>query len=76
MRGKFTAGLDIQGGPCEVVLNQSLLIGGPGPSVRVQGADSAGERRFYFCQSVLVGPGPIMCEGAVGRRIDGPATFL
>jgi eukaryotic-like serine/threonine-protein kinase len=62
VRGKFAAGIDINGGPCEVVLNQSLMIGRPGPLVRVQGADSAAERRLFLCRSVLVSPGPVIAK--------------
>ena len=60
MRGVFAAGVELAGGATEVVLNKSLFMGGPGPLVRAPALESSAERRVFFIDSILAGPGPII----------------
>ena len=41
-------------------MKQSLVLGSPGPLIRVNSGGSAQEQRLFFLDSVLVGPGPII----------------
>ena len=60
VRGGFAAGVDLAGGSAELALNKSVIVGGPGPLVRVTDAPSGPETRFFFVDSILAGPGPII----------------
>ncbi len=60
VRGAFTDGFRIDGGPCEVVVRGSVLAAGGGPLVRVNGADAALEGRIFLVQSLVAGPGPVI----------------
>jgi eukaryotic-like serine/threonine-protein kinase len=60
VRGPLSRGFDLAGGSVDLVLNQSVILAGPGPLVRVLDGDAAAERRFYFARSLLAGPGPII----------------
>ena len=60
VRGGFAAGVDLAGGSTELALNKSVILGGPGPLVRVAALASARGTRFFFVDSILAGPGPII----------------
>ena len=60
IRGSLTEGLRLNGGPCEVVLRDSVIMAGSGPVVRFVGPDAAPYCRVYFVQTVVAGPGPII----------------
>jgi eukaryotic-like serine/threonine-protein kinase len=71
VRGAFGAGVDLAGGSTELVLNKSVVVGGPGPLVRVNRAPSALETRCFVVDSILAGPGPII---QVSRQETGGQT--
>ena len=62
------------GGPCEVVLRDSVVVAGGGPLVRFDGADAASESRIFLVQSLVAGPGPIIESTAktAGRLEQAP----
>ena len=75
VRGDFTEGFRLSGGPCDVVLRDSMVAARGGPLVRFDGADVAPESRVFVVQSLVAGPGPIIestsknaagCEQAAG----------
>jgi eukaryotic-like serine/threonine-protein kinase len=59
VRGGFTEGFRLGGGPCDVVLRDSTVAARGGPLVRYDGADAAPESRVFLVQSLVAGPGPI-----------------
>ena len=60
VRGGFAAGVELDGGSTELAMSKSVIVGGPGPLVRVTDASSGPETRFFFVDSILAGPGPIV----------------
>ncbi len=60
VRGGFAAGVDLAGGSTELAVSKSVIVGGPGPLVRVTDAPSGPETRLFFVDSILAGPGPII----------------
>jgi len=62
VRGWFTDGFALAGGPAELVLRQSAVLGGSGPLVRITDAGDGSDRRCVFVQSLLAGPGPIIAR--------------
>ena len=60
VRGAFTDGFRLSGGPCDVVLRDSMVVARGGPLVRFDGADAAAENRVFLVQSLVAGPGPII----------------
>ena len=66
--GGFTEGFRLSGGPCDVVLRDSVVAARGGPLVRFDGAEAAPESRVFLVQSLVAGPGPIIdsTENAVG----------
>jgi eukaryotic-like serine/threonine-protein kinase len=60
VRGAFAAGVDLTGGSTELALSKSVIVGGPGPLVRVTNSSSGPEPRFFFVDSILAGPGPVI----------------
>jgi eukaryotic-like serine/threonine-protein kinase len=60
VRGAFGAGVELAGGSAELTLNKSVIVGGPGPLVRVTDVPPGPEPQLYFVDSVLAGPGPII----------------
>ncbi len=71
MRGQFAAGFDLAGGTSAVVLERSVMLGGPGPLVRIVDSEAAVDRRLYFSESIVAGPGPII---QWSRKESGPQT--
>ena len=60
IRGSFVESFRLNGGPCEVVFRDSVILAGGGPVVRLAAADAAPYCRIYFVQSLIAGPGPII----------------
>jgi serine/threonine-protein kinase len=60
IRGSLAEGFRLNGGPCEVVLRDSVILAGDGPTVRLVGPDAAPHCRVVFVQSLVAGPGPII----------------
>jgi eukaryotic-like serine/threonine-protein kinase len=60
VRGGFASGLDLASGSTELVLHDSVILGGPGPLIRIAESDPAPERRIFLVESILAGPGPII----------------
>jgi eukaryotic-like serine/threonine-protein kinase len=69
VRGRFGAGVDLGGGSTGLVLHKSVLLGGPGPLVRVGDSEATADRRLFVVESILAGPGPIF---EWSRRESGP----
>ena len=64
MRGQFAAGVDLAGGTTEVVLERSVILGGPGPSFAswIPSPRSTGD----YSSAIVSWPGPgpiIQCPG-------------
>jgi eukaryotic-like serine/threonine-protein kinase len=70
IRGSFAESFRLSGGPCEVVLRDSVILAGGGPVVRLAAADAAPYCRIYFAESLVAGPGPIIdwTKKAVGTN--------
>ena len=60
VRGNFASGIDLASGSTELVLHKSVILGGPGPSIRSNEAETAPENRLFIVESILAGPGPII----------------
>ena len=66
----FADGFRIDGGPCDVVVRDSVFAAGGGPLVRSNGGDAALEGRIFVVQSLVAGPGPIIeSTGERGWRL-------
>ncbi len=65
VRGWFSSVIDIGRASTDVVVNRSMVLGGSGPLIRAFEQDAATQQRFYFLDSVLAGPGPIIDRAAV-----------
>jgi serine/threonine protein kinase len=74
VRGALTDGFRINGGPCEVVLRDSVFLAGGGPLVRVDGADATSDSRIFLVRSLVAGPGPIVESTA--KSAGGPSKPL
>jgi eukaryotic-like serine/threonine-protein kinase len=74
VRGGFTAGVDLTAGPAELSFDKTVMVGGPGPVVRVKYPPAAAETRFYFVDSILAGPGPAI--ELSGKEQRGPTRPL
>jgi eukaryotic-like serine/threonine-protein kinase len=71
IRGAFTHGFRLSGGPCDLVLRDSVVVARGGPLVGFDGCDVAPECRIFVVQSLMAGPGPIIestAETAAGSR--------
>jgi hypothetical protein len=71
VRGLLAPGFDLAGGSVDLVVRDSMILAGPGSLVRVDDSDAAAERRLYFVQSLLAGPGPIIERTG---SVSGPAA--
>jgi eukaryotic-like serine/threonine-protein kinase len=60
VRGAFTDGFRLSGGPCDVVLRDSVVVARGGPLVRFDGPTAAPECRVFVVRSLVAGPGPIV----------------
>jgi eukaryotic-like serine/threonine-protein kinase len=60
VRGAFTDGFRLGGGPCDVVLRDSMVVARGGPLVRFDGAEAAAENRVFLVQSLVAGSGPVI----------------
>jgi eukaryotic-like serine/threonine-protein kinase len=60
VRGSFASGIDLESGSTELVLHNSVVLGGPGPLIRIAESDPAPENRIFLVESILAGPGPII----------------
>jgi eukaryotic-like serine/threonine-protein kinase len=74
IRGSLAEGFRLNGGPCEVVLRDTVILAGGGPTVRLVGADAAPFCRVYFVQSLVAGPGPII--DWTKKAVGGPTKAL
>jgi serine/threonine-protein kinase len=59
VRGRC-GGVDTSAAALELVVDQSVILGGQGPLVRVGAVERAIDRRLILSQSILAGPGPII----------------
>jgi hypothetical protein len=72
VRGGFTAVAELAGGPVDLVLDGSAVLGGIGPVVKVNRLDSGSEQRIFFAGALLASPGPIIqCNPAAGSSAAG-----
>jgi eukaryotic-like serine/threonine-protein kinase len=58
IRGGFGAAVDLAQSAAELALDSTMIVGGPGPAVRLRGAPAPADTRFFFVDSILAGPGP------------------
>ena len=56
-------------GPADLVFDESVIVHGSGPLVRISGLDSQSEHRLCFIDTVVAGPGPIVQRSAGARGI-------
>jgi serine/threonine protein kinase len=56
--------IQISGGPGDLVLDQTVILYGTGPLVRISQSDAGSEHRLCFIESVIAGPGPIVQQVA------------
>jgi len=68
VRGRLSALADLTAGSTELAMNKSVILGGPGPVVRVIDSEPGLERRLFFIDSILAGPGPM-----IQRTVKDPA---
>jgi serine/threonine-protein kinase len=75
-RGSFGVGIELGRGPTDIVLNESMVLGGGGPLFRIADAKSASERRIWLVNSLLAGTGPVVevASAAAGLHARTPVV--
>ncbi len=76
VRGGFTEGFRLSGGPCDLVLRDSMVAARGGPLVRFDGADVAPECRIFVVRSLVAGPGPIIESTSTNAAGSGKPLFI
>ncbi len=72
VRGGFSAVAELAGGPVDLVLDGTAILGGIGPVVKVTRVDAGSEPRIFFAGALLASPGPIVqCDAAAGPAATG-----
>ncbi len=72
VRGGFIAVAELAGGPVDLVLDGTAILGGIGPVVKVTRLDSGPEQRIFFAGALVASPGPIVqCDAAAGPAATG-----
>ncbi|HEX3448343.1 MAG TPA: hypothetical protein VHS97_08825, partial [Isosphaeraceae bacterium] len=63
VRGLFSSAFELAGGT-ELALKRSVVLGGPGPLIRVTDGGTPAEQRLFLFDSILAGPGPLIQRGS------------
>ena len=74
LRGGFAAGVDLAESGAGLSLDRTVIVGGPGPTVRLRSSPSTAETRFFFIDSILAGLGPTI--ELAGNDMKGPTKPL